>query len=103
MTDQSKPVLVKSALARLDGLTTPSMHIREKSYTVVSPEAASIIFRAMEVEKELRENLVSRDMTLDGSTIRASFRAVDEHSLNSSLFAFEKSFEFAKEIYEELA
>jgi tRNA threonylcarbamoyladenosine modification (KEOPS) complex Pcc1 subunit len=75
---------------------------REKSYACSSPEAAYIIFTAMEVEKELRENLVTRDMALDGSTIKVTFRATDESSLNSSVYAFGKSFEFAQEIHKEL-
>ncbi len=75
---------------------------RERSYSVSSPEAASVIFAAMEVEKELRENLVSREMALDGSTINVSFRAADESSLNSSVHAFTNSFEFAQEVYKEL-
>lgn len=75
---------------------------RDKSYTCDSPQEASIIFAAMEVEKEVRENTVSRDMELGGATINVTFRAVDESNLTSSIRAFDKSFEFAREIYREL-
>ena len=83
-------------------LTLTHARAREKAYTCDSPESASIIFTAMEVEKEVRENTVSRDMRLDGASINVTFRSVDESNLNSSVNAFEKSFEFAKEIYREL-
>ena len=75
---------------------------RDKSYTCDSPQEASIIFEAMEVEKEVRENTVSREMKLGGATINVTFRAVDESNLTSSIRAFDKSFEFAREIHREL-
>ena len=56
----------------------------------------------MQFEKEVRENLVSRSSTLDGSTIIVSFHAADESSLNSSVRAFENSLAFAQEVYKEL-
>jgi len=74
----------------------------ERSYTFSSPEAASIIFTAMQVEKEVRGNLVSRSSVLDGSTINISFQATDESSLTSSVRAFENSLAFAQEVYTEL-
>ena len=83
-------------------LTNARTRHREKSYPCASPQAASIIFKAMEVEKELRENLVSRTMALDGAKITVTFRAVDESSLGSSVNAFDTSFAFAKDIYNEL-
>jgi len=50
----------------------------------------------------VRENTVSREMKLDGATINVTFRAVDESNLTSSIRAFDKSFEFAREIHREL-
>jgi len=80
----------------------PTYTLRTKVYTCDSPETASVIFTAMGVEKELRENLVTRDMVLEGATLTATFKAVDEQSLNASVSAFGKSFDFAQEIRKEL-
>jgi hypothetical protein len=65
-------------------------------------ESASLIYKALEVEKELRENLVTREVVLSGSDIVATFRGVDEGGIQGSARAFTTSFEFAQEILKEL-
>ncbi len=96
------PSHAKFAASLLEATNLLNTDNSERSYNVSSPEAASIILAAMEVEKELRENLVSRSSTCDGSTINVSFHAADESSLNASARAFENSLAFAQEVYKEL-